>query len=367
VTNLQASGTAAALTLYWTPGEINDEFTAYHGLINQPVNFGEYPLPAPIWRDFNVNSAVLPPMAGYAPVDRTSDVETMQAAMDVTVASVTSAFNDGETGFASVLQDAQLDMDAIARAYGQQVGANVFEILEDMTGQTNQILAHENFLAPQGLSMAAWQSNMQPYVLSWLAYVGSAIYGNYAYYHLNGQPGPGSSGYVGDNLTGMCDPVVLPGTVRIIVRAKNLAGVQETNDNQLDVTFDSDGNIAGEAPNPASIVSITPNGLVAKVLAQIVGDNANVVANELYLYAGPKGSNFNPNVPQAVAVLASSSFNVQQETLSWTAPGAGWYQFGVAAVSNGFAGEISAPTYMYLGGNQQITVGNLTATIQDGQ
>ena len=369
VTNLFATGTAAACTINWTPGEPMDEFRVYYSLINEPVNFGEYILPANIWRDFNTTSCTLPPITGYASVDRTSYITTMQGVMDVQVANVLTAYNSGESGFAATVTNALAAMESAAITYGQQISANVYPLLESLNGQTQLLLANEVYLATLSLSKPDWQAQTYLQLSNWIAYVGSALYGTYTTFLMpDGQPGPQSAGYQGDNLTSMCDPIILPGTLRVVVRAQNAGGIQEHSDQQLNITFDDAGNIVGSMPNNARITGISPTALQVAVSFEVVDDNAVAIPDTLNLYAGPIGTVFDPNVPQAtVPMTAPSGFNLQSGVISWTAPGTGTYQFAVAAVASGTIGTLSPLSYIYLGTSQQITVGNLIVAVQNGK
>ena len=369
VSNLYASGDAAALTINWTPGEPNDEFMVYYSFINQPVNLGDYALPAPIWRDFNSTSATLPPITGYAPVDRSGYVSTMQGAMNVAVAAILAQYSAGETGFAATVTAQQAAMQAAAIAYGQAIGVNVYKLLEALAGQVSTLLGTETYLATLNLTTANWQAQMYTPLASFISYCGSAVFGNYLSYTMpDGLTGPQNSGYQGENFTGMCSPVILPGTLRVIVRAQNLEGVQENNDQQLDVTFDATGNIVGTPPNNARITGIVPMGLDAQVNFEVNNDNAEAIADTIYVYAGTKGSSINIDDPQVTVALGlPSGFNLQSGSGSWLAPGAGTYQFAVAAVAAGVIGTLSPLSYIYLGTSQQIAVSDLVATVQRGQ
>ena len=369
VTNLTASGSASALTVSWVPGEVNDEFYVYYSLIGAPVNFGEYALPAPVWCDFNTTSVTLPPILGYAPVDRSGYIATMQLAFDAQEATIMAAYVAGETGFVAALEAALENMITAAVTYGQAVSAPVYGILETLNGQIMQLESVESYLLPLGLTTASWQQQMYSSMASFISYLGSAVYGQYQNYTMpDGTSGPQTSSYVGDNLTSMCDPVVLPGTVRIVVRAQNADGVQEHNDQQLDVIFDAFGNVIGAAPNAATITSITPTELTATVLAQLIDDDSEAVADTCNLYVVSVGSPVDINSPQSTSPFSTpSGFNVQTATVQWTVPLAGTYSFYVAAVANGVIGNLSSPVNVYIGPAQNVEVNNLLGQVQRGQ
>ena len=339
VSGVVPSGNASALTLNWVVAQAGCFYTVYYSDVSNEINFGALVSPTPIVTGIDATSVTLPAISGYAPVDRSPFITSMENTIDSAVAAASSAFNTSENAFVASLATLQATMVSAVELYGTQVSGQVYPMLEGLLGVFNSVSGAEGVLFSQHLATASWQGGMLPYWTELITYIGSMVSGTARYALPNGvYPTP----IVIDNLVELATPVSLPGVVRIVVRATDGAGNQEMHDTELMVTFNPDGTISLPQPNIPAIQKVTLIGNTISVKASVSSAKQLVPAISLNLYASLDGGAVDLTSPVAsVSLPVANAFGIQTATLTWVSTG-GWLNLYVAAVSA--AGGVSAPS-----------------------
>lgn len=356
VTGVTTTGTAAALTVNWTDGEVGDTYTVYSSKINQAINFGDFSAPAPVITAINATSATLPAITGYASIDNTSTITAFFSAVTGFVATLQTAYGVSEASFIAALPTFQTLFDAQVTSL-QLVTSNITVQQTYVDGALNQLISTVGSYA--GLySFSDWQAITSPYFLTFLAAVGAATQGNVGLYSLpNGLTATGVQQAL-IPISQALQPYVQYGSIYFVIRAKK-SGIEETQDIHYVVQFDNSGNIVLPRPNTPSNqgIAVITNGLTIQVNAVVIGDNSIVDAVTLNMYVGSSG--FTPTIgsPSATSALPNASANayLQQAFINFSIGSAGVYDIYLASVSA--AGGVS-----YLSNKATIIIDSVSVT-----
>lgn len=377
------SGTAAALTVTWTVGEAGCTFDVYTSLINEPVNFESYALPAKITTALNATSAVLAAVTGYAATSKQTAIDTLFAAFDAAVVACNADFN--QTDFAAAFETMQAALIDAVIAYGDSINLRLTKFV-DAINLTANTLAEYNDSLPV-MSASIWEDIVGGAYGEFLAYLGGMLNLTPGRYTLpNGAIGAGALGsealgtgaandgsagvtdtVFGQSLYGVADPIIETGKIRVVVRATK-AGVQEKQDHAFEVEFDDAGAIITARPNEAHIQNIEKDGLDITVSASVIGDDAAAVAAYIDLYVVPSGDTIDLTSPSASSsALPSPRLNVQSKDITYTVPSDGYYDVAVAARTGTAYSARSAIKTVYMNTVAPGAVGNFIAKVIRGR
>jgi len=138
--------------------------------------------------------------------------------------------------------------------------------------------------------------------------------------------------YTNDSVISLCDPIVKPATVCVIVRAtSNLTGIQEASDVEYCFEFDVAGDIVPRRPNQAYIESWSHNGLALAVKGLYLVPDELAEPDKLILCLKPVGTNIDPTSPISTVTLGSEVFGERRATMTYTVPSSGYYNIAVLA------------------------------------
>jgi hypothetical protein len=381
------TGNAAALTVHWTPGEYNCEYWVFSSFPNEAINFGDYRYPRERFVDFNLTSCTLDPIEFYQPIDRSSYLQDVKDAFDDAMDDANAAFSAGEATFEDLFQDVIDDLKAAIQDYDEALDINLNDPRQYVQQAGQSVLDTASSIEGTGLTADEWKDAMAAEYSRFLGLMGELLD------HAPGRyvmPNAGLSGGsatdalgTGSNdesvaaygipeaeasLVELCDPVVLPARIWIVVRAQNLDGVRELNHNAYMVEFDADGEVVGIRPNQAYIESWTASdGLTVSVTAAVFGEDEKAIATDVNLYVTAVGDTVDPETPQATDELSPQVFLRQTATLSYTVPDPGWFNVQVAAVSgDGVLSDLSKPVLIYVEDETPDQVQDFTITVIRG-
>lgn len=346
------TGNAAALTVAFTNGEAGCTYMLYTSLANQPINFGNYALPAPVGPSaLNATSAGFA-VAAYAATDLTAAYATLQAAFDAAVLAQNTQFTAGQIPFNSNFDTMISALHTAINVWADACALSLNAFKENISRGAVSI---KGFIAkfPTTLSASEWKDAMGSMYSGLLASLGAMLENNPARYALpnaainNGGTGSATIGtgqgtdstgrriFLGDTLKSVAQPFIRNAQIRLVVRATK-TGIQETNDAQYVLELTNAGAIVGLRPNRARVASITrTNGLTVAAEGTIYNfDSLDDAAYlDLYLVASTVDINSVLGSPQASTALSAAQANLQRASVSYTVAGAGHYKLALVARS----------------------------------
>jgi hypothetical protein len=397
------TGNATALTLHWEIGENNCTYKVYSSEINFPVNYGDYPLPAPIVSALNATSATLPAISDYAPIDWSTEWTSLLATVDGDMVTLNTYFSTGEGALtASIMNAITLAINTSIATFGNLLHDIVSPLQASVSAASAILVEAISLNASQGYSTSQWQTQMTNAYGYYLAMIGMLMNRNASRYLLpNGAVPMAAAGGITVGVGASTDgtaatllppipaacidfvtPMIQPGYVRLCVQAVK-GGVEETNGVELVVEFDVNGDIVGFRPNNPSIFNISvTNGFDLAVRGQVISDNAAVVPTQMNLYvesipaSPPPFPPMDISTPVETVSLDAPINNQQQKVINYSVPvpssGAGWYRISLTVNSEtstdnqGEYSSFSAETLLYLCDINQMPVNNLTGKVIRG-
>lgn len=386
-TNLSVSGDASALLVEWDVGEAGCTYTVYASLVGEPVNFGNYALPAPIVTALDATDATLAAVINYAAVSTAAALATLESDFDAAIATCNAVFNAGEAGFDDAFATLLDDLKAAIDTYQDEIGLRLNPFKSDIDNAAAMVTAQ--VAAFDGVFVTAdWQNMIGVYYGTFLGFLGDVLTQDPGRYTMpNGAVGGGATGSAavgtGPNvldgstartlssvrfsLANAAEPLSRPGKIRIVVRASK-GGVQEVGDAQYEVEFDDTGDIVTPRPNQAHIQTISFNGLQVSVYGKTLLDDAPGTPTILDLYVVAMPAAFVLGTPQASGALTNEGTGAMYATLNYTVGAAGWYRIGIAArTADGARSEIVAERIEYLNATNPPAVTDLSAKVLRGR
>lgn len=366
------TGTASALTVNWTVGEAGCTFKIYHSKVNSPVNLGEFNSPVPITTALDATSQVLPAITGYAPVDRTTNINTLKSAFDIVVANLNVGYAAGMSGFDIVLTTALVDIKLAIETYLTALNMNLLAYSYENINNTFAALIALNTNADATWTDVEWREQIGYVYGMLLANLGGILCGDSGRYALpTGIVIQKLNNSVVDNLVAIANPVVLPGKIWIIVRAVK-DGIEEQSNKLYEVEFDNTGAIVPRKPKDVSFrrLSVSGNVITAELEYHAVNENANIAAiSKLNLYVVAAGAAITLSSPSVQGTPERFSAQHFRATVIYTiVTGAGWYDIAAAAVTTGGGYSLNYPRRrMYVGASGQATAQNVAGTVITGK
>lgn len=357
-------------TVHWTIGETGCTFKVYSGNPDEPINFGRATTPAIVTTALNATSATLAPIAvsALATTDYTSDFATLTTSFDAGVDDVLSAYDAGESGFVDAFQAALDDLlDAIS-TFETVLDSDLSAYSDYLQASGQRIISASFSFGGVGLTSDDWHDAMQFAIGQFLVDAGQTLNGDGGRYHFSdgtlpaGGTPPSSTR---DSLKRVASPLVRNKEIRVVVRAVK-SGVEDQTNQEVVVEFDSTGAIVPPRPNVANVEDISIEGLDATVTANVLEDDTSAVADAIVLYVSPVITPITETTtPTDSQDLPDPIANYHAVSLTYTASGAGWYQFGVRASSGGVLspfGEMDITT-MFIADDSPSPVTDLVAKI----
>lgn len=349
VTSLAATGTAAAITVTWVAGEGGCTYMVYSSLPDEPVNLGQWPLPSPILRPIGASSCVLAPVTGYAPLDRTTAWQTFYQGIDDVVANMNAAYTVGTVGFVTTLDTQSARANDFLRDLSDSVGIPTPQHDEQIAMAFDNL--REAAVFAQAITdIPTFQLSIYQAMSTFLCEMGIVVEGNTSRYIFDDgslpwsgsgtSDGPEGSMEAGGGLVsgvsvkGLVTPLVTNRIVRVIVRCTRVAdGLQEVNDEVLDIELDASGNVMLPRPNQSYITGISANNLTVTFSLMSKTDDQVVAASTLAVYYAAAPSSPTYVTPAGSAAVSSEVTGMVTADVPVTFPSAGYYVVASKALS----------------------------------
>lgn len=330
------SGTWDAPVVTWTYGEDGCYATLYHSYPNQPINLGEWESPVELVTGIGDASQQLPPVVDWAPEDRQPYIDALMSSFDSAIADLSTAFGVGSTGFGTAWDAAYVAMQDAVREFGSDIEWNVTPFMATLEridfGMRGMIAQSLGYSEP-----TVWSSVMGSQLALLYQDLGLLVYDEPNRWRLDGYDPLDGQTYVqpGDtvvSLVSLCDPIVRPARVCVIVRAtKASTGIQETEDRQFCFEIDENGDVVPLKPNECTIDGWTNVGkkLTVKALYLVADEEASPTHVDLYVV--PTGTTIDPTTPTTSSTLGSEVLGERRKTVSYTVAANGFYDIAVIA------------------------------------
>jgi hypothetical protein len=351
-TIVSVTGNYLAPMVNWTEGEANCYYTVYHSYPNQAINFGEYDTPVQLVTGTGDTSQQLPPVTNWQPVDRQPYINTLLASCDTAVGILLTAFAAGPTGFSTAWQTFDLAIQDAVAQFGTDIEWNIIPLATSMDVVDAQLLGY--IQQASVLTGTEWNNYIGPLLASTLQSYGSFINNepdrwsvpNYTPSTGGEEAGTPEFSYTNDSVISLCDPIVKPATVCVIVRAtSNVTNIQEASDAEYCFDFDSVGDIVPKRPNQAYVETWSHTGLKLTVKGLYLVPNELATPNKLILCLKPVGTDIDPTSPVSTVTLGSDTMGERRCDLTYTVSSSGYYNIAVLA-KNTVTGGISQNYYV---------------------
>jgi hypothetical protein len=370
------TGTYADPVVTWTEGQSNCYYTVYSSYPNQAINFGRYHTPVEIVTGIGDTSQQLAPIVNWQPVDRQPYIDTLLASCDSAVSTLTTAFAAGSAGFSAAWTTFDLAIETAVKLFGEQIEYNVHPLIVAMNKVDTQMLGMIQFAT--AYTGTGWSDFVGPILAQTLQSYGSFINNEPDRWNVSGytpsiggeEGGYPELNYSNDSVISLCDPIVKPATVCVVVRATdNATGIQEAGDQEYCFEIDENGDVVPPRPNQAFIESWSHTGLKLTVKGLYLVSDERAEPNQLILCLVPTGTTINPATPVTTATLGSETLGERRATLTYTVAASGYYDIAVLA-KNSTTGGISG-TYLIktvrIDNFAPDGVDNLKATVMRGE
>lgn len=348
VKSLAATGTAAAITVTWVAQEGGCNYMVYSSKPDEPVNLGQWPLPVPILRPIGASSCVLAPVTGYAPLDRTTAWTTFYQGMDDVVANINSAYDAGTVGFTTTLDAQSARANDFLRDLSDSVGIPTPQH-DEQIAQAFSNLRSAAVFAQSITDVATFKLSIYQAMSTFLCEMGLVVDGMTSRYSFSDGSLPWSGSGTSDgpegsmeagglvsgvSVKGLVTPLVTNRVVRVIVRCTRVSdGLQEVNDEILDIELDASGNIVLPRPNHAYITGISSDNLSLTFSVMSKTDDQVVAASSLAIYYAAAPNSPSYVTPAGYAVVSSDVTGMVTASVTVAFPLAGYYVVAAKALS----------------------------------
>lgn len=347
--------------------------TTYFSCVNDSVN-GLDPMgsllssgPTPVTGSSPIS--IIVPM--YTTQDYTSAFDDMESVFDSSAATLISAYQAGESGFASTLSDELADIAEAVEVFGDEIGQHLRAVDEQLLNSNAQMQATADSLEGNDFSIEEWQAYIAPSLSMYLQYMGVILDGTSTRYTLPGFGIPAENGSSIPSLQSILDiasPLVRPNRVSILVRAKNASGYEEKNGNMFILNLDDAGSKLTNKPNDAYIQSQTQvrgvGGLAVTITGAYLQDDQSEEPDYLDFYVEQEADPFDFSTPDASVLLGTAFAGMRTASTTINVSTTGWHKFTVKARKNSTRSEGYEAQQFYVSTNGPAQPANARGNVQ---
>ena len=373
------TGTASAITVHWTAGSPECRYMVYYSLVDEPVNLGQWGSPIPIMRPVGADSAILQPIANYAPLDRTTAWNTFVAGIDGVVDALNTAYDSAPTGFVTtiatqkavalaLLQTLSLSVSIPTIQHSERI-AELFTALSGTASGFAEITDptdYQEFLYPgmstilNGLSMVVDGSTLRyTFTDGSMPWAGTVT--------ADGTEGSNEAGGMlsGVSVKDLVTPLITNRIVRYIIRSTRLSdGIQETSDDVQEIELDSTGAIVSPRPNSCFISSMSAVDLTVTFNLQSRIDDQLAAAATMNVYYGVAPTSPTYITPAGSVAVSSEITGLITGSVTVVFPAPGYYVVAAKSITAGGTPSLFAKeTTIWVGTEQPPGPTNIKADV----